>query len=176
MSKLRFSALLALMLLASVRAAAADEVKTVLGPRNVQLHDGAQALMAGDGEEGVRLTLLGLASAQGIRETRSAHSNLCAGYIMIDRPEEALVHCDWVLERHPDHWRAYNNRALAYMALGRLEEAEADIRRGQEINPNSRTLKIIKGMYLDKTEPVTPHIEIDERRNQAAENKGDKPT
>ena len=176
MSKLRLFAVLALMLLASLQVAAAQEVKTVLGPRNIDLHDGAEALMAGDGEEGVRKTLLGLASAQGIREMRSAHANLCAGYVMIDRPEEALVHCDWVLERHPVHWKTYNNRALAYMALGRLEEAESDILRGQEINPNSRTLKIVKGMYLDKTEPVTPQIEIDERRNQSAENNGDKPT
>ena len=40
--------------------------KTVLGPRNVYLYDGANTLKAGDGEEGVRLTLLGLNSAHGI--------------------------------------------------------------------------------------------------------------
>ena len=176
MAGLRFTAILALLMLASVGVATAEETKVLLGPRNVDLYEGAQALMAGDGEEGVRLTLRGLALAQGVREMRSAHANLCAGYVMIDRPGEALVHCDWVLERHPDHWKTYNNRALAHMALGQLEEAEADIRRGQEINPNSRTLKIVRGMYLDKTEPVTPHIEIDERRNPSDGNKGDKPT
>ena len=172
----RFAALLALTLLASAGVVADEEAKTVLGPRNIYLHDGAQALMAGDGKEGVRLTLIGLESAHGTRETRSAHVNLCAGYVMIGRSEEALEHCDWVLERFPGNWRTYNNRALAYLALDRLDEAEADILKGQEINPNSRTLKIVKGMYLDRTQPVAPHIEIDERRKQAAENNRDKPT
>ncbi len=176
MSKLRQTVLTVLVLLASVPAAAAEESKVVIGPRNIELHDGAQALMAGNGEEGVRLTLLGLASAHGIRELRSAHVNLCAGYIMIGRPEEALVHCDWVIERFPENWRTYNNRALVNLALGRLDEAEADISKGQEINPNSKNLKIVKGMYRDRVEPVVPHVEIDERRNQSAGKNGDQPT
>ncbi len=169
------SALFAALLLASVQTIAAEEARTVLGPRNLNLYDGAQALMAGKGEEGVRLTLLGLASAQGSREKKAAHGNLCAGYMMIKQPEKALEHCNWVLERHPNHWKTYNNRALVYMELGRLEEAEEDIRRGQEINPDARTLKIVKGMYLDKTEPVTPHVEIDERRNPPNEPDGEPP-
>ncbi len=170
------TALLATMLLVSVQAIAGNEAKTVLGPRNLHLYDGAQALMAGDGEKGVRLTLLGLGMAQGTREKKAAHGNLCAGYMMIKEPEKALEHCDWVIERHPNHWKTYNNRALVYMQLGRMDEAEADIRRGQEINPNSRSLKIVKGMYLDKTEPVTPQVEIDERRNPADGTDGDPPS
>lgn len=169
-------ALLALILLASMQALAIEEAKTILGPRNLHLYDGAQALMAGDGEEGVRLTLLGLEAAQGAREIKAAHGNLCAGYVMIDQPEQALEYCDWVLERDPRHWKSYNNRALAYMKLGRMEEAEADIRKGQEINPNSRTLKIVMGMYRDKTEPVMPHIEIDERRDPPDEPDSEPPS
>jgi len=169
-------ALLALILLASMQALAIEEVRTILGPRNLHLYDGAQALMAGDGEEGVRLTLLGLETAQGAREIKAAHGNLCAGYMMIERPEQALEHCNWVLERDPRHWKSYNNRALVYMKLGRMEEAEADIRKGQEINPNSRTLKIVMGMYRDKTEPVVPHIEIDERRDPPDEPDSEPPS
>ncbi len=170
------TALFAALLLASVQAVAGNEAKTVLGPRNVHLYDGAQALMAGEGEKGVRLTLLGLASAQGSREKKAAHGNLCAGYMMISEPEKALEHCNWVLERHPNHWKTYNNRALVYMELGRLDEAREDIRKGQAINPKARTLKIVKGMYLDKTEPVTPNVEIDERRDPPDEPDGDPPS
>ncbi|MCP4302885.1 MAG: hypothetical protein GY783_20060 [Gammaproteobacteria bacterium] len=151
-------------LLAAFHTAWTEEAKTVLGPSNVYLYDGANALMAGDGEEGVRLTVQGLELAQGAREERIGHSNLCAGFLMIDQPETALVHCNWVLERNARHWRTYNNRALVYMRLERYEDAEEDIRRGQELRPNSKNLKIVKGMYLDETQPVTPRVEADDRR------------
>jgi len=158
--------------LAVALPAYAEEPKTVLGPSNIYLHDGANALIAGDGEEGVRLTLQGLELAHGQREEKAGHANLCAGYLMINQPEKALGHCDWVLERDASHWRTYNNRALVYLRLGRFDESEEDIRKGQTLRPNSKTLKIVKGMYLDETQPVTPHVEIDERRS-ASQTSGD---
>ena len=148
-----------------MQAVLAEENKTVMGPSNIYLYDGANALMAGDGERGVRLTLRGLEHAQGLREKRVAHSNLCAGFLLINEPDLALEHCNWVLERDPTHWRSYNNRALVYMRLERFDEAEADIRKGQELRPNSKKLKIVKGMYLDETQPVTPKVEADDRRS-----------
>lgn len=160
--------LLTVTLLTMLQGASADQAKTVLGPRNIYLHDGANALIAGDGEEGVRLTLIGLETAQGNREKKSAHANLCAGYLLLDQPETALVHCNWVLDRDPRHWRTYNNRALVFLRLERYEESEADIRRGQELRPQSTKLKIVKGMYLDETKPVRPKVEIDDRRDQSS--------
>jgi hypothetical protein len=157
------------VLLAASMAARPEEAKTVLGPSNVNLYDGANALMAGDGEEGVRLTLLGLEMAQGARERKTGHANLCAGYLIINQPETALVHCNWVLERDRMHWRTYNNRALVNMRLERYGEAEEDIRKGQELRPDSTNLKIVKGMYLDETKPVTPKVELDDRRTPPEE-------
>jgi tetratricopeptide (TPR) repeat protein len=97
-----------------------------------------------------------------------------AGYILIDKPRTALPHCNWVLERYPNHWRTYNNRALVYLKLERFEESEADIARGQELSPSSRNLKIAKGMLLDETDPVRANVEIDERRS-AMEDASDDP-
>ena len=160
--------LLAVLALAAMQVCVAQDLepgsKTVLGPRNIYLYDGANTLMSGDGEEGVRLTLLGLKSAHGQRERTAAHANLCAGFLMLEQYETALVHCDWVLERHKNHWRSYNNRALVYLFLEKYEESEADIRRGQELNPRSESLKEVRGMYLDEVAPVTEEILIDERR------------
>ena len=158
--------LLVLALGAAAQAQNSDETesKTVLGARNTLLQDGADALLANRPVEGVELTLKGLEFALGSREEKAAHSNLCAGFVMLEQPETALQHCNWVLERDPLHWRTYNNRALAYLALKRYEESEADIRRGQELNPRSRKLKEVKGIYLDTVDPVTESITVDDRR------------
>lgn len=169
-----FIAAVASMLLLSPTVMAQEESKTVIGPDNVDLADGANALLAGDPAEGVRLTLRGLGSAQGTREKKLAHSNLCAGYLMLDLPRVALEHCDAAIALDPNFWRAYNNRALVYLALDRYEESEADIRRGQELKPNATKLKIVRGMYLDETRPVNERVEIDERRS-AMEDTGDAP-
>lgn len=160
--------LLAITILAAVQVYANDEAeaKTVIGPRNIYLYDGANALMAGNPEEGVPLTLKGLELAHGLREEKIAHANLCAGFMLLGEAETALEHCDWVLERDPYHWRTYNNRAIVYLRLERFEDAEADISKGQELNPGSEKLKEVKGMYLDKVAPVDEEITIDERRNQ----------
>lgn len=157
--------LLVMTWMAAATAAPSESAKTVLGPRNVYLADGADALSVGRGEEGVRLTLLGLQTAQGPREEKIGHANLCAGYLLVNQPDVALQHCNWVLDLDPMHWRTYNNRALVYLRLERFDEAEADIRKGQAIRPGSEKLKIVKGMYLDETQPVVPNIEVDERRS-----------
>ena len=170
---LRFAIVALCLLLAAWPALAEEEDraiqnKTIIGPKNLHLYDGANELLAGDFEEGVRLTALGLEFATSNRERKIAHSNLCAGYLMLGQLETALWHCNWVLERDENHWRSYNNRALVYLAMERYEESEADIQRGQGINPRSEKLKEVKGMYLDEVEPVTENITIDDRRNEPA--------
>lgn len=145
-----------------------ERVRTVIGPSNVDLADGADALRAGDAAEGVRLTELGLRSASNQRDRLAGYSNLCAGLIMLDRYEEALESCNTAIGIDDGNWRSYNNRALAYLKLKRYNEAERDIRRGEELNPDARTLKIVKSMYLDAVDPVTPNVIIDDRRQAPA--------
>lgn len=142
-----------------------NESKTVIGPRNPDLYYGAQALLDGDAEKGVELTLSGLQKAQGRRERQAALSNLCAGYLMLDKYDEGLGYCDLAVEENERNWRALNNRALVYMNLKRYDDAEADLDRAQEIAPNARTLKEARGLLRDEIEPVTPNIVIDDRRD-----------
>ena len=142
-----------------------ESQKTVIGPRNPFLSDGADALVNGDAKRGVELTEQGLAVAKGSYEVKAALSNLCAGYLMANQPQKALDACNRVIKDDPDFWRAYNNRALVYLELGRYEESEADIQRGQELRPKSKNLKLTKAKLLDATDPVVPSVEIDERRS-----------
>ena len=167
-----FAAIL-LLLFSSVAAQSTEEEleqqKTIIGPRNPFLADGADALRKGHGQRGVELTEKGLEIAKGSYEHKAALSNLCVGYLMIKEPERALEFCNRVLEEDPEFWRAYNNRALVYMELERYAESKADIERGQALRPNSRHLKVTKSIFLDLTEPVVPVVEIDERRNAGAD-------
>ena len=138
--------------------------KTVIGSSNPPLKDGADALRAGDAEEGIRLTLIGLRQSISSRERQTAKSNLCAGYVMLEQLETALAYCDDVLADNDQHWRAYSNRALVYVKLKRFAEAEQDLQKGEAISPRARTLKAVRKMLLDATNPVAPIIVIDDRR------------
>jgi regulator of sirC expression with transglutaminase-like and TPR domain len=146
----------------------AEENKVVIGPRNLDLAEGAQELLAGNAKEGVELTLRGLEVAQGKREKEAALSNLCAGYIMIDKLDTALMYCNMLLLTNDRHWRGYNNRALIYVMQKEFAKAEKDLAIGQELNPNARTLRVVKGMLLDATQPVESNIIIDDRRQKPA--------
>jgi len=152
-------------LLLCATAGDAQEAATILGPKNIALHDGAAALRAGDAEEGIRLTRIGLSQARNSRERQAAYSNLCAGHVLLGQYELGLPYCDDALEENPRHWRARCNRAVIYIKLRRFEEANEDLLVGEEISPNSNTLKAARKMYLDATDPVAPSIMIDDRRD-----------
>ena len=148
----------------------ADTVaKTVIGPGNIDLADGAAALRIGDAEEGVRLTQRGLRSANNQRERVAGYSNLCAGLVMLERLDEALDACNRALELDDRHWRSYSNRALVYLRQARYAEADRDISAGEALNPHARTLKTLRAMHRDAVDPVSPSIIIDDRRGTVAD-------
>lgn len=136
--------------------------KTVIGPTNAELADGANELLAGNAKEGVRLSLLGLNRAIGRDDKVAGLSNICVGYIMLDELDKALVYCDRALALDDSHWRALCNRALAYIKLKRYDEAEADIERGMVIAPDSSKLKTVRRLLLDATHPVEQNVIIDD--------------
>ena len=112
------------------------------------LSEGAMALRLGDYEQGIRLTLAGLRSPAGkahsIKTRSSAHSNLCAGYLMAAQYRTALQHCDEALRLKENNWQAYSNRAVLYVMTGQLKRAAEDLEQGKRINPNSRRLREVE--------------------------------
>lgn len=167
--------IVALLLPSMVAAQTARGIKNdanntvVIGPSNLPLFEGAQALLAGHAEEGVRLTLRGLKVAQGAREHETGLSNLCAGYLMLAQYKSALLYCDMLLARNDKNWRAYNNRAVIYIKTSQYDMAERDLARGEALRPGAHTLKVARAMYLDAVSPVYPEIEVDDRQSQASD-------
>lgn len=157
-----------LLTLAAVQGLA-QENRTVIGPDNLPLQEGATALLAGDAEEGVRLTLIGLSQAASSRERHTAWSNLCAGYAMLNRLDTALDYCNRVIAETDRNWRAYSNRALVYVQLGRYDEAESDLEAAEAISPNARTVQAVRSMWRDAVDPVSPAVIIDDRRQPAGQ-------
>jgi len=145
----------------------AQENKTIIGPSNPDLYNGAEALRAGNAEEGVRLTLRGLQTESDSRDRTTGLSNLCAGYILLKQFDTALSYCNQVLARNDRHWRGYSNRALVYIQLERYPEAEQDLQMAETLAPKSRKVKTVRAMLLDATDPVAPQIVIDDRRQPA---------
>ncbi|NNL54366.1 MAG: tetratricopeptide repeat protein [Woeseia sp.] len=136
--------------------------KTVIGTSNPDLQDGANALLMGDGEKGVRLTLDALKVARGPREEEAALSNLCAGYILLEKFVEAIKYCELLIARNGDNWRAYNNRAVIYIKTGQYAKAEQDLLRGEELRPGAHTLKVARAMYMDAVYPVAAEVTVDD--------------
>ena len=143
--------------------------KTVIGIRNLPLKRGADMLLAGQHEKGVQLTHQGLAQAIGFREEEAALSNLCAGYLQLEKYGTALQYCEMLLVRNDKHWRAYNNRALIYIKTKQWDKAEADLIKGEELNAGAYTMKMARSMYMDAVYPVAPEIEIDDRESMNRE-------
>jgi tetratricopeptide (TPR) repeat protein len=149
----------------SVGAGAQDlERKIVVGPANVDLADGAKALLAGDAREGVRLTRQGLEHASNRTERLTGLSNLCGGYVLLEQFDAALEQCDLALTEDRNYWRAYANRALIHVLTGRYDAAEADLSQAEKLAPGARTVIAVRALLRDRRNPVAPEIVIDDQR------------
>jgi tetratricopeptide (TPR) repeat protein len=155
-------ALLAAIFLAST--CWASDQRIILGDSNPNLAEGARQMIAGHDEKGIELTLLGLRVANGKREEEIALSNLCAGYTNLGDYETALKYCDVLLVRNDKSWRAYNSKALIYINTKQYDKAESALLKGEAINPDARSMKIARALFLDATQPVVPEIEVDDRQ------------
>lgn len=150
------------------------EGTVVVGPtKNAKLQDGAGALQAGNAEDGIELTRAGLKNAGSTLEVRTAFSNLCAGHLMLDELDQALLYCNEALAIHDRNWRVYNNRALIYILQRRFDDAEADLAMCEELHPNARQTKIVRQMLRHAKNPVEPVITIDDRRSAPLVEQGD---
>jgi tetratricopeptide (TPR) repeat protein len=171
------TAAVALLLSGPLSPAAADErdagARTVIGPENPDLAEGAEAMLSGEIERGIRLTRRGLEAATNTRERLAGLSNLCAGYLRLSEWDTAIGYCNRALELNPRFWRALVNRALIHLHNARYDDADADLDRAEEIAPGSRKLQSARSLWRDATDPVLPSVVIDDRRGGGREDDAD---
>jgi len=150
-------------LTASTSLATEATSKTVIGPANLDLAAGADALRFGDYEEGIKLTLRGLQQHPSQRDRSAALSNLCAGYAATEQFDLAIKHCNESLDIDERNWHAYHNRATAHLRRGDFGEAIKDAEAGLALNPRSRKLRrALEVAQERKREQRTPRVIMEE--------------
>jgi tetratricopeptide (TPR) repeat protein len=109
------------LLLTTLNAAIADLSLVIKNRPSLR---GLVHIRAGKGEQWVAdfAQVLKVDPAQNI-----AISGLCWGYVLAQKPEEALPHCDEAI-KHDKSGISNDSRAIAYAQLGRYPEAIADFR------------------------------------------------
>jgi tetratricopeptide (TPR) repeat protein len=101
----------------------------------------------------------------------------CTTYLMdklaignITEPEalQLIDIFDMQIQRHPDDWRAYNNRAIAFMTIGKYQEAIDDYSKIIELNPSEArffhlrgSLYIVTRKYSQAIEDLNTSIKLD---------------
>jgi len=112
---------------------------------------GADALRAGQFDDGIRLTLIALARSDlSVRDRAAGLANVCAGYVAKDEPDEAIPYCDQSLQLDDRNWRVYTVRARAYFLKEMFAQAERDNEAAAAINPDSAHVKEIRGKLNER--------------------------
>jgi tetratricopeptide (TPR) repeat protein len=124
--------------------------RTVLGVANEYLAAGAEAIRAGQYDDGIRLTKIGLDRPASPRDRSAALSNLCAAHAAKNEPDTAIGYCTESLGINDTNWRAYSNRAYAYYLKKQFELADADLDIALSINPSARQMPQIRGMMNER--------------------------
>lgn len=113
---------------------------------NEYLAAGADAIRAGDYDDGIRLTSEGLKHAQSLHNRAAGLANLCAAFASKHEADRAIDYCSRSLDIEPGNWKAYSIRSYAYFLKGMYVEATVDNDAAAAISPNAAHVKMVRGM------------------------------
>lgn len=136
--------------------------RTVLGGGNAYLSAGAEAIRAGQYDDGIRLTRMGLERAAKVAERAAALSNLCAAHAAKGELDLALQACSESIALNDQNWRAYSNRSYAYYLKGMYAKANTDLENAASISPNARQVQQIRGMINERS--LRPSVIVEEHQ------------
>lgn len=129
----------------------APESRTVLGVGDEYLSAGAMAILAGQYDDGIRLTNLGLKRPQRPSDKAAALSNLCAAHAAKGEPDIAIKYCTESIEINDHSWRPYSNRSYAFYLKGDYARAQEDLKVAASLSPEARQVAKIRGMINERT-------------------------
>ena len=135
---------------AQVDSQTIPDSRTVLGGGNELLAAGAELIRAGQYEDGIRLTTLGLDRSPSIPDKAAALSNLCAAHAAKGDPDLAITFCTESISINEKNWRAYSNRAYAHYLKRQFDQADSDLDVALTLNPNARQMPQIRGMMNER--------------------------
>ncbi|HZF29849.1 MAG TPA: hypothetical protein VE907_12065 [Gammaproteobacteria bacterium] len=159
---LRTALFLGVLAASAVAAQAVDESRQRLSlGANEYLIAGADAIRAGQYDDGIRYTLRGLeVEPAGTRNRAAGLANLCAAYVAKSDADKALPYCNQALDLEPNNWRAYSTRSRAYFIKGMLREAAADNAAAASLAPNAEHVKMMRGLLNERL--LKPQIIVEE--------------
>jgi tetratricopeptide (TPR) repeat protein len=158
--------LIALLLCSAQTASLADPrdpeaTNTLVLGANEYLTAGADAIRAGQYDDGIRYTLLGLERrVNGQRNRAAGLANLCAAYVAKSEPGKALPYCNDSLSLDASNWRAYSNRSQAYLIMGRYADAERDNDAAAALNPTAAHVRMIRELLNERL--LQPRVIMEE--------------
>ncbi len=137
--------------------------RSVLGPLNEYLAAGADAIRAGQYDDGIRLTMLGLERPPVSQHNRAAAlSNLCAAHAAKNEPDVAIDYCSQAIAIEERNWHAYSNRSYALYLKGLYKQASKDLEIAAALNPDARQVAKIREMINERS--LLPHVIVEEHR------------
>ena len=136
--------------------------RTVLGSSNEYLSAGAEMIRAGQYDDGIRLTSIGLQRQASQHDRAAGLSNLCAAHAAKGEPDRAIEYCTQSIEVSPYSWRPYSNRAYAHLLKGHIAAASADLAVAAERNPDGRQIARIRGMINERS--LAPSVTVEEHQ------------
>ena len=136
--------------------------RTVLGQGNEYLSAGANAILAGQYDDGIRLTNLGLKRSPTATEKAAALSNLCAAHAAKGEPDLAIKYCTESIAINEHSWRPYSNRSYAFFLKGMYAEAQADLNIAASMSPEARQVRTIRGMINERN--LRPSVIMEEHQ------------
>jgi tetratricopeptide (TPR) repeat protein len=153
----------ATLVLTAARAAGAQDdgaTATVVLGADEYLVAGANAIMAGHYDDGIRLTLVGLDRATSVRNRAAGLANLCGAHVAKNEPDKAIPYCDESLSLNPENWRTYSNRAHAYFLKQQYADADRDNAEAAARSPNAAHVQMIRKLLNERL--LQPAVVIEE--------------